>query len=503
METPLGASVAGSRSSAFFLRAQLSRTRVPRAKAPALVGLICFQLSFPIVFVKSPVLVGAMDVELTVRPPEPAAPLADVAPSSGPSVDTTAPKSPSEQPAARMSAEAEFRLPVVSPVLPQFAARAGPGDEAQGHLLKAPNACCTSALQHIKPWMVPSARSATAFFIILALCVGLPLGLSRMAADGEGSSQPPEPPPWSYSNPGAWAADYPLCGLPGVQSPIDLRNDSSLVSRGPVPGGLSHAGGQTVLAVLDAYAGHAGVRLVAPNGAPRTLARWVLAGRSYNLVSAHFHSPGEHAIGGVVAPLEAHFVHEAADGEGGEAILAVMYPPAAVDNVDLVGLWPFFARAAGAAAALPQPTTDGPPLVWVDLGTLLNDLQPWAITYSGSQTAPPCLPDVTWVVTRANAGASARQVTNFAAAVGAGGNARPLQDIGERAVSMWTWTPWSDPAHFRVPHVAVTDGLAALLTVDPFAAQSGTAGAAAAAAAAAAKATEATAAQRKGAAIEV
>ena len=308
------------------------------------------------------------------------------------------------------------------------------------------------------------------------LCVGLPLGLSRLAAGSADASNPDSPPAWSYADPGAWKEKFPLCGLSGVQSPVNLRNDSTLVSLGAAPGGLSHVGSQMVLGVLDSYAGQAGVRLVAPAGAPRTLARWSLAGRPYNLVSAHFHSPGEHAINGAVSPLEAHFVHEPADGSPGEAILAVLFPPAAVDNVDLVGLWPFFARAAGAAAAMPQPTTDGPPLVWVDLGTLLNDVQPWALSYAGSQTAPPCTPDVTWVVMRANAGASARQIANFAAAVGASGNARPLQDLGSRDVSLFSWTPWSDPAHFRVPHVAVTDSLAALLTVDPFGPQAAASG---------------------------
>ena len=113
---------------------------------------------------------------------------------------------------------------------------------------------------------------------------------------------------WSYegaTGPANWGSLSPAfrtCGEGSRQSPIDLRGaarrpaDRIRTTYSPSAFTQLH-NGETVEVRSD-------------------LAQTLLVGdKRYSLVQFHVHSPAEHTVAGALAPLEIHFVHQAADGE--------------------------------------------------------------------------------------------------------------------------------------------------------------------------------------------
>lgn len=221
-------------------------------------------------------------------------------------------------------------------------------------------------------------------------------------------------PHWGYEGEGApehWgslATDYASCGTGQEQSPINLA--------GATPADLDD--------VDFAYVPSAGE--VLNNGhtlqfSPAATQRVTLGGESLELAQLHMHAPSEHEIDGKQLAGEIHFVHSAADGsltvlgvllEQGEENALVQY---LLDN---------------APATIDEAATT---TADIDIASALPSNREY-ITYSGSLTTPPCTENVRWIVMTQPVHASAQQLAEFAALIGP--NARPVQELGERELTL-------------------------------------------------------------------
>ncbi|WP_196246261.1 carbonic anhydrase family protein [Lacticaseibacillus zhaodongensis] len=141
----------------------------------------------------------------------------------------------------------------------------------------------------------------------------------------------------------------------------------------------------------------------------------VLDGRPATFQQLHFHSQGEHVIDGVRAPLEAHFVHQYADG--GLAVVAVPFVVGAAN--------PTFGEVLTAVATgeLAYP---------IKLAALLPKQTDW-LHYRGSLTTPPVQEGVAWYVATQPLTVSVQQLAMYQEYFPAD-NHRALQDLNGRPV---------------------------------------------------------------------
>ena len=202
---------------------------------------------------------------------------------------------------------------------------------------------------------------------------------------------------------------FPHCNLI-EQSPVNIPLDA------PLSGGLSVDYHPARLAVLNN--GHT-IQVNYEPGSTMTV-----DGKTYNLRQFHFHTPSEHEIDGDQTALEAHFVHQAKDGE--YAVLGVMIVPGN-------------ANAAFQAVLDVMPHEEGEEETddQIDGAHLLpGDLSFWA--YDGSFTTPPCTEGVKWHVLYEPITVSLQQVAAFRSLPFLShegefvGNARPVQPLNGR-----------------------------------------------------------------------
>jgi len=143
-------------------------------------------------------------------------------------------------------------------------------------------------------------------------------------------------------------------------------------------------------------------------------------GRAFTLLQFHFHSPSEHHLDGHDTPLEAHLVHQ--DAQGNLAVVAVFFEEGAPN--DLINL---------ITAAMPggpgQRNVLGNDIT--ALGLLPANRQ--YLRYSGSLTTPPCTEGVLWMLMKHRMTASRDQVQAFERAMGFANN-RPVQPVNARAL---------------------------------------------------------------------
>lgn len=105
--------------------------------------------------------------------------------------------------------------------------------------------------------------------------------------------------------------------------------------------------------------------------------------RRYQLVSAHFHTPSEHLIGGQQFAGEIHFVHKEKDGEG-TAVVAVMVKEGTPHST--------------LGKVFSNPPDEGKKrTVRISLGKLFP-FSKSAYLYQGSSTTEPCIDGVSWLV---------------------------------------------------------------------------------------------------------
>jgi carbonic anhydrase len=226
---------------------------------------------------------------------------------------------------------------------------------------------------------------------------------SSLAAAGTALSQ--DPVEWSYegrTGPDYWAGLSPAfaaCGEGALQSPIDLRDarrrQAARIETGYRRTALEETNNGETIEV-----------------APERSQELRVGARRYGLLQFHFHAPAEHVVAGEQAPLEIHFVHQAADGE--RAVLGVLVEEGRRNRA--------FARVAAAFpdAAGEQSRVDAP----VDLTALLPASRR-AYRYPGSLTTPPCSEGIRWMVLARPITVSAAQLRALERIVE--GNARPVQ----------------------------------------------------------------------------
>jgi carbonic anhydrase len=251
-------------------------------------------------------------------------------------------------------------------------------------------------------------RAHLIFGLIIA---GTALGLVALnppaRASGEGKIA------WSYEgatgpqNWGALSEDYALCGTGKQQSPIDLTVAVPAAVAPPLldwqpfqPSAITHDGHALSVSVPE---GSGGLQM----GQTR-----------FELINLHFHGPSEHTINGQPYPLEAHFVHRAADGR--LAVLGVLFVEGDEHSV-LEQLWQVAPPARGEVA----------PEMMLDVARLLPNGTD-AFHYAGSLTTPPCSEIVSWTVLATPVSASARQLAAYAAVFRH--NARPVQPRERRFI---------------------------------------------------------------------
>ena len=218
---------------------------------------------------------------------------------------------------------------------------------------------------------------------------------------------------WGYVGPGApqyWASlseEYADCGEGKQQSPIDItgyeEGDAEPIS-------FSYE--------TDASAVRNSGKAVYVDYAPGSSLS--VGPRTFELKSAHIHSPSEHLVDGVSFAAELHLVH--ADAEGQLAVVGQLF-------------------TLGESSPTVQAILDAAPAegktVSAKVGLNARGYTPGELgyfRYDGSLTTPPCSEPVEWHVLRTPKTISAEQVDDLLALSG-GPNNRPIQPRGERAIA--------------------------------------------------------------------
>ena len=218
---------------------------------------------------------------------------------------------------------------------------------------------------------------------------------------------------WGYDGPlgpqnwASLAEEYSACGDGKQQSPIDIagyeEGDAEAIS-------FSYG--------TDATAVRNDGKAVYVDYAPGSTLS--VGRRTFELKSAHIHSPSEHLVDGVSFAAELHLVH--ADAEGQLAVVGQLF-------------------TLGEPSAMVQTILDTAPAagetVSAEVGLNARGYTPGELgyfRYDGSLTTPPCSEPVEWHVLRTPKTISAEQVDDLLALSG-GPNNRPIHPRGERAIA--------------------------------------------------------------------
>ena len=218
---------------------------------------------------------------------------------------------------------------------------------------------------------------------------------------------------WAYDGPGApehWASlseEYATCADGKQQSPIDIAGYSK-----------GDAAPISFLYSADATSvGNDGKFVHADYAAGNTLR---VGQRTYELKSAHLHSPSEHRIDGASFAAELHLVH--ADADGNLAVVGLLF--------ELGASSPVVQAILDAAPAAGDTVVDG--FTLNARGYAQGELGYYR--YDGSKTTPPCAESVDWYVMRQPKTISPEQVDSLLALSG-GPNNRPVQSTGNRVIT--------------------------------------------------------------------
>lgn len=219
---------------------------------------------------------------------------------------------------------------------------------------------------------------------------------------------------WSYAGDtgpthwGSLAPEYALCAKGTQQSPIDIKQTTSV----DLPNLALHYSATPVEIVNN---GHT----VQVNYAPGS---WMeVDGTRYDLLQFHFHSPSEHTIAGKHAAAEMHLVHKSKDGT--LAVVGVLLEEGAA-NSSFDPVWNNLPSKPGAAQRF-EATVDVTSLLPTDQRTY---------RYPGSLTTPPGTEGVHWYLMQEPVRLSKGQIAAFTRVYR--GNNRPTQALNGRTVQL-------------------------------------------------------------------
>lgn len=213
-------------------------------------------------------------------------------------------------------------------------------------------------------------------------------------------------PSWSYeagpNSPERWgsiADEYRKCSVGQTQSPIDVPSAWPSMSDVRLDYKL------TTLSIVDT-----GRTIRFDVGKQNTA---TIAGKRYDLVEFHMHTPSEHWIDGRSSPMEIHFVHK--DAKGKLAILAVMVEAGAESKV-FADMWGYVPQGKNLPAS--------PRNKAFNISTLVP-AKTKVYRYRGSDTTPPCDENVLWSIATQKMTLSKEQIEAFRMRYK--NNARPIQ----------------------------------------------------------------------------
>ena len=242
----------------------------------------------------------------------------------------------------------------------------------------------------------------------------LPLVMFTLASCGDDDDpKTTGPVEWGYDGPSApahWASlseEYATCANGIQQSPVDIAGYEK-ASAGPVS--FSYVG--------DAATVHNDGKFVRVEYTPGNA--FSVGQQTFELKSAHLHSPSEHRIDGASFAAELHLVHESADED--LAVVALLFrlgePSPVVEAV------------LDAAPAVGDTANGGITLN----ATSYLPIGPGYYRYDGSKTTPPCHEPVDWYVMSQPKTISPEQIDKLLSLSG-GPNNRPVQPIGSRTIT--------------------------------------------------------------------
>lgn len=241
--------------------------------------------------------------------------------------------------------------------------------------------------------------------LVIAACTALSIPVTAMAEGAHGKAH------WGYSGEegfqhwGDLSAEFHACKDGRKQSPIDIQEYASKDL--PALHTSYHAGNSEVI-----NNGHT-IQVNVQSG--NTLD---VAGKTYNLLQFHFHTPSEHYIDGAPYPMELHFVHKAADGTLG--VIGVMMQ-LGKHNDAIAKIWNVMPTTAKGHAG--HASLSGSDLLPANMDYY---------KYNGSLTTPPCSEGVQWHVMKDSIRISEKQLNEFQAMFSV--NARPVQPLHSRAI---------------------------------------------------------------------
>ncbi|KAI9195101.1 hypothetical protein LWI28_011644 [Acer negundo] len=151
-------------------------------------------------------------------------------------------------------------------------------------------------------------------------------------------------------------------------------------------------------------------------------------GTEYVLNQCHWHSPSEHTINGQSYDLEAHMVHESADGK--IAVVGIMYTIGRPDS--FLALLTNRLRAIGGTSDIERAAGVVDPR-HIKIGSRKY------FRYIGSLTVPPCTENVLWAIVNKVRTVTREQVRLLRVAVhdDSDTNARPLQPLNSRSIQLF------------------------------------------------------------------
>jgi len=146
-----------------------------------------------------------------------------------------------------------------------------------------------------------------------------------------------------------------------------------------------------------------------------------VAGKQYELLQFHFHSPSENEIDGKPADMVAHLVHKAADGQLG--VIGVLMKKGS-RNPLIEEIWEHL------------PTHEGEyskAAIKINVEDLLSADRAY-YHYSGSLTTPPCSEGVNWMVLKNTVNVSVAQIDAFTNIFHR--STRPVQPLNGRQIEV-------------------------------------------------------------------